>query len=96
MSRYSETKPIEKSLLPKKKKSALAYSTTLYQRVQESDSDLYLIATEGDRLDNLAFKFYGDPNLWWYIGKANNLTSMNIPAGTSLRIPASTEYAVGG
>ena len=96
MSRYTETKPIQKSLLPKKKKTTLAYSTTLYQRIPESDSDLHLIATEGDRLDNLANQFYGDPNLWWYIGKANNLTSMNIPAGTSLRIPASTQFAVGG
>ena len=95
MSRYSNTKVKRKSLLPNNKNTTLTYNTTLYQRIPETNSDLYIIATEGDRLDNLAFQFYGDPKLWWYIAKANHLTSMNIPAGTSLRIPASTEYAGG-
>ena len=96
MSRYSNTKISRKSLLPKQKKNVLSYGTTLYQRVPETNGDLHIISTEGDRLDNLAFQFYGDPNLWWYIAKANNLTSMNIPAGTSMRIPPSSEGAIGG
>ena len=96
MSRYSNTKISRKSLLPKQKKNVLSYETTLYQRIPETNGDLNIISTEGDRLDNLAFQFYGDPSLWWYIAKANNLTSMNIPAGTSMRIPASAEGAIGG
>ena len=96
MSRYSNTKITKKSLLPKQKKSVLSYDTTLYQRVPETNGDLHLISVEGDRLDNLAFQFYGDPSLWWYIAKANNLTAMNIPAGKSLVIPASAEGAIGG
>ena len=96
MSRYSNTKIKRKSLLPKQKKSVLSYDTTLYQRVPETNGDLHLISVEGDRLDNLAFQFYGDPSLWWYIAKANNLTTMNIPAGKSLVIPASAEGAIGG
>ena len=96
MSRYSNTKMTRKSLLPKQKKNVLSYESTLYQRIPETNSDLHVIATEGDRLDNLAFQFYGDPNLWWYIAKANNLTAMNVPAGKSLVIPASTDSAYGG
>ena len=96
MSRYSNTKMTRKSLLPKQKKNVLSYETTLYQRVHETNGDLHVISTEGDRLDNLAFQFYGDPSLWWYIAKANDLTAINIPAGTSLRIPASTDFAFGG
>ena len=96
MSRYSNTKITKKSLLPKQKKIVSSYGTTLYQRIPETNGDLHVIATEGDRLDNLAFQFYGDPSLWWYIAKANDLNSINIPAGTSLRIPASAEYAIGG
>ena len=96
MSRYSNTKTTRKSLLPKQKKNVLSYGTTLYQRIPETNGDLHVISTEGDRLDNLAFQFYGDSNLWWYIAKANNLTAMNVPAGTSLRIPASAEGAIGG
>ena len=96
MSRYSNTKTTRKSLLPKQKKNVLSYGTTLYQRIPETNGDLHVIATEGDRLDNLAFQFYGDPSLWWYIAKANNLTALNIPAGKSLVIPASAEGAIGG
>ena len=96
MSRYSNTKMTRKSLLPKQKNNVLSYETTLYQRIPETNGDLHVISTEGDRLDNLAFQFYGDPNLWWYIAKANNITAMNVPAGTSLRIPASTDFAFGG
>ena len=96
MSRYSNTKITKKSLLPKQKKIVSSYGTTLYQRIPETNGDLHVISTEGDRLDNLAFKFYGDPNLWWYIAKANNLNSINVPAGKSLVIPASAEGAIGG
>ena len=96
MSRYSNTKITRKSLLPKQKKNVLTYDTTLYQRIPETNGDLHIISTEGDRLDNLAFQFYGDPSLWWYIAKANNLTAMNVPAGKSLVIPASTDFASGG
>ena len=96
MSRYSNTKITRKSLLPKQKNNVLSYNTTLYQRIPETNGDLHVISTEGDRLDNLAFQFYGDSNMWWYIAKANDLTAINIPAGTSLRIPASTDFAFGG
>ena len=96
MARYSNTKVTRKSLLPKQKKNVLSYDTTLYQRIPETNGDLHVISTEGDRLDNLANQFYGDPSLWWYIAKANDLIDLNIPAGTSLRIPASTDHAFGG
>ena len=96
MSRYSNTQITRKSLLPKQKKNVLSYGTTLYQRIPETNGDLHVISTEGDRLDNLAFQFYGNPSLWWYIAKANNLTALNVPAGKSLVIPASTDFAYGG
>ena len=95
MSRYSSTKITKKDLLPKNKNRVNAYATTIYQRIPETNGDLHIISTEGDRLDNLAFKFYKDESLWWYIGKANGITTLNIPAGTSLRIPASTNFAKG-
>ena len=71
------------------------YQTTVYNKVPEDNSDIYVIAQEGDRLDNLADKFYGDSSLWWFIARVNNLYSMNIEAGTSLRIPLSTVLAKG-
>ena len=71
------------------------YQTTIYEKVPDRDSDLYFLAQEGDRCDNLAFRFYGDTHLWWYIAKVNHLTTNNIPAGTSLRIPAGSKVRAG-
>ena len=88
MSRYNNT---NKSIENKKQ----YYETTIYSEVPEENSDVYFIAQEGDRCDNLAFRFYGTSSLWWFIAKVNQLTTNNIPAGTSLRIPSSTQFAQG-
>ena len=71
------------------------YNTTIYLKVPERNDDMYFIATVGDRCDNLANRFYGNPQLWWFIARVNNLKTMNVPAGTSLRIPVSAEKAKG-
>ena len=71
------------------------YETTVYSSIPESDGDIYIITQDGDRLDLLANTYYNDSTLWWYIAKANNLKVMNIPIGTSLRIPGSINYATG-
>jgi len=88
MSRYRYTKQDKKN-----KKNY--YNTTVYKKVNEKNTDSYFIAQQGDRCDNLANRFYGDSTLWWFIARVNNLTTNNIPAGTSLRIPATTEDAEG-
>lgn len=45
---------------------------------------------EGDRLDQVAMEFYGDPEKWWLIAEYNPEVSdhQNIPAGKVLRIPS--------
>ena len=91
MSRYQNTKTSKINKYNLKNK----YGTTIYVSVPEKNDDEYFIAQEGDRCDNLANRFYGNPNLWWFKAKVNNLTTMNIPVGTSLRIPISTEKARG-
>ena len=88
MARYKNTNKLRKN-----KKSY--YATTIYKKVEEKNSDGYFIAQQGDRCDNLANRFYGDSTLWWFIAKVNNLTTNNIPAGTSLRIPANIQDAEG-
>tara|TARA_Y100000310_G_C20528228_1_gene737153 strand:+ start:588 stop:893 length:306 start_codon:yes stop_codon:yes gene_type:complete len=70
-------------------------ATTVFGPIPKTDNDIYVITQMGDRLDHLANQFYGDQGLWWYIAKANNLKFMTIPTGTRLRIPGSTEYAIG-
>ena len=72
-----------------------SFKTVHYGVIPKSDNDIYVITQDGDRLDLLANQFYGDVNLWWYIAKANGLKFMTIAPVTSLRIPGSTDYAVG-
>jgi hypothetical protein len=89
-SRYENTKTKKSKDIKKR-----SYQTTIYNKVPERNDDMYFIAQEGDRCDNLANRFYGDSTLWWFIARVNNLKTMNIPAGTSLRIPVSVENAKG-
>ena len=84
MSRYSQTKKTNKKL-----------NTTIYDSVPERNDDIYIITQEGDRLDNLASRFYKDESLWWFIARVNHLKTINVSAGTSLRIPVSLENAQG-
>ena len=68
-------------------------TTTIYEKVPLRDDDIYVITQHGDRLDNLATEYYSNPKLWWFIARVNNLKSMNLKAGVSLRIPISTDKA---
>ena len=97
MSRYANTDFQKQKIKDDgNSRDKLAFNTTYYNRVPHTDSDLFLIATEGDRCDILAQQLYGNVNFWWYIARVNNLHSMNIPAGTKLRIPSSVSHATGG
>lgn len=46
-------------------------------------------AGENDRLDSLAYKYYGSATLWWVIAKANELANgtITVKPGTKLLIP---------
>jgi len=65
------------------------FSATRPTKIQPRQDDLIIIASEEDRLDNLAAKFYGSPRLWFVIASVNNLNngSMHITPGTEIRIP---------
>ena len=92
MNRYENTKLVQKT---KNNTKIISRTTTIYSSIPESDDDIYIITQYGDRLDLLANTYYNDSTLWWYIAKANGLKVMNIPIGTSLRIPATTDFARG-
>jgi len=98
MSRYKETNIQDINLMQRyrdRKGTVTKYNTTVYEEVDPHDSDLLVRSQAGDRLDLLALQFYGDRDLWWFIGRVNNIVTMNIPAGTALRIPATPESARG-
>jgi len=59
--------------------------------LREDPSDMFHIVTDADskRIDLIAWKYYKDVNLWWVIAEFNNIGNpLEIPAGTTLRIPS--------
>ena len=66
---------------------------TLYPEIPLSDSDQFVYPKDGERLENIAFKYYGDVSLWWIIAKANELgkgrTVLN--PNFQIRIPGNVE-----
>lgn len=50
---------------------------------------LHHTVIEGDRIDTISFRYYGDPLLWWYIADANPevFYPEDLQPGQSLRIP---------
>jgi len=72
------------------------FKTIQYPVIPVTDNDIYYIASEADRLDTIAFKFYKDVTYWWIIARANNLGhgSIGIPEGCQLRIPANPDSII--
>jgi len=87
MSRYNSVKK-------KNNKKIVTIGTASLPKVREQNSDVLLIATDGDKCDLIAQEYYGRSDLWWYIASVNNLSSNNIEAGKQIRVPVSTEQAV--
>ncbi len=62
-----------------------------YPSIPVDISDIYIISRYGDRLDQMAFDFYQNSNLWWIISRANpekiKRDSFFITPGKQIRIP---------
>ena len=90
MSRYKETQvKIDKDT------GNRVYGLTIYPRVPIQDGDLFVTPTEGDRLENLAYRYYEDTSLWWVISKANpdrvRRDGLLLQPGIQIRIPSNIE-----
>jgi hypothetical protein len=67
-----------------------SFQTTVDRRFPNvTSSFFYYDWLEGDRIDLVANKIYGDPSYWWKIMDFNPevMDATNIPSGTTLRIP---------
>ena len=87
MSRYDTVKLISRNEISK-------IGTADIPKVEDKNSDILLIATQGDRCDVISQQYYGTPDYWWFIASVNKLKSNNIEAGTQLRVPVSVEEAI--
>jgi phage tail protein X len=84
ISRYSDLKT-KKSDNGKQVMTSLTLPT-----IEESSDDVYIITNTTDRLDALAFKYYGDARYWWVLAVVNNLGkgTLALEGGLQIRIPA--------
>ena len=82
-SRYNNTK------IKRNKEGKRVLKPTIYPRIPIKDSDIFIYPKFGDRLDNLAAKYYDDVSLWWIIAKANNLDAapIGLDVDKQIRIP---------
>lgn len=67
------------------------YRDIKYPTIPLTGDDTYITTTSGDRLDTIAYSFYGDVDLWWIIASANpdviRRDSYALKAGIQIRIP---------
>ncbi len=80
----------DKNIIYKTSNNKPYYKGKIYPNIPYSITDEYIITTIGDRLDTIAYSYYGDSESWWIISAANNnITKGSIfpKPGTQLRIP---------
>lgn len=84
MSRYDRNKIIKDDAGRRK------LTSTLLVVPPKSEQDTYIQVYMPERLDLLAFRFYGDQTKWWIIAEANGLSkgTLYTPENTILRIPS--------
>ena len=69
------------------------YKPRIVPNVPIKGSDIFVYPLYGDRFDTLANRYYGNPNLWWIIAKANEIGDGKIAPNPEkkLRIPTEIE-----
>jgi hypothetical protein len=51
--------------------------------------DCFHVVSDSDRIDNLAYRYFDDPTLWWIIADYNEIFfPLQLPVGAMLRIPS--------
>lgn len=70
--------------------------TTLYPEIRINDGDRFVYPIDGDRLESLAHRYYGDSTLWWIIAKANDIRdgSFALKPDEKLRIPGNVSQVI--
>ena len=98
MARYEDT------IIRRDKNKQQYLSTEEYPTFPKKDTDLLIRAKFGQRMDNLANQYYGSPDLWWIIARANPECfdgGLYLKVGKEYRIPTDLsetgeEFITGG
>lgn len=91
--RYEYVKKRTTEKIGPKTTTSTIISTNVIPQIASNPSDIFVLSKAGDRLDRMAYLYYNDSSLWWYIAKANNLGkgTWAVPSGVVLRIPAKVD-----
>ncbi len=76
--------------IPNKKANNISVTrSTLYPTIIPKPGDIYVLTDSTDRLDQLAYKYYGSVKYWWIIAHANKISkgSMALDPGLKIVIP---------
>ena len=74
------------------------YKTATYPVIPMQDSDIQIVTNTEDSLDDLAYRYYRDPTLWFIIARANpglGKGRMSVSAGLTIRIPIDVNSIIG-
>lgn len=71
------------------------YRGVKYPSIPYDNNDTYIVVSFGDRLDLIAYDYYGSVDDYWILMAANDIPRDSIfpPPGTQLRIPFDTATA---
>ena len=87
-SRYDYTKS-------KKVNKKSVFKPTLYPKIPLRDDDIYIFSRESEKLEHISYRFYGTPEYWWVIAKANGVGKRGFGIDKNLkvvRIPHKIDY----
>ena len=84
MDRYKFTK-----IVKSKDTGNRVYKSTFYPKIRIENTDKFVYPIDGDRLENLAHRYYGDSTLWWIIAQANKIRdgSFGLKPDEIIRVP---------
>ena len=57
--------------------------STLYPEIRINDGDKFIYPLPGDRLESIAYRYYGDTTLWWIIRNGG----FGLKPAVKIRIP---------
>ena len=91
MDRYKFTR-----IIKSKDTGNRVYKSTFYPKIKIENTDKFVYPIDGDRLENVAHRYYGDATLWWIIAQANNIRdgSFGLKPDKQIRIPIDVEPIV--